>query len=771
MFSALIRDAEGWLARPDAGSLAALVSASREAERLVPAARRADWDKLLSGFERDEPEPKRRARVEGLVRACRLFAAAEPDASALRSLRGVGPAIAAKLADAGVATLADLLWIAPVAYDDLRAPIGPGEAAKRPGERVVVTGVVKSATRFPMRGRRGVRVVVRGDDGAELVAIWFYEAHGALQTAKVGAPVLLVGRPQGDKGKPAKMAHPDLLPDAPDRRVIRPRYPRILPGDAVLRKAIAAALAATTDAPDPVPPAVVAEEGFAPAAELLRGVHGEGGALPSPPTEATLRAFFERLAWAEAFAQVFQRLAAERGEGPARAPRLPVDPSAVARLRAALPYSPTADQEAAVADVANDLASETPMRRLLLGDVGTGKTLVALFAAAQCVAAKHTVAILAPTVVLADQYLDAVAPLAQATGARIASLTGAMPKADADRVRAELARGGLDVVIGTHALFSDATEIPRLGLVVVDEQQRLGVAQRLALVKKGGRPHLLSLSATPIPRTLALVLRGELASSSLTTRPAGRPPVATSVESRDRFADVVARIAGVIARGERVFVVTPRIAATDEDEDDAPTAAEERGDELARALAPARVVVLHGRMKPAEKAAAMRAFRDGRAMVLVGTTVVEVGVDVPEATLMVIDGAERFGLSQLHQLRGRVGRGDRPGSCVLVHDARITDAARERLDALVRFERGDDVARADLEARGAGDLSGERQSGAEDDLAWLARVGEPPWLARIEGHARAIALRDPDLVAPVHATLRGFVRRLARGSYAREEAG
>jgi ATP-dependent DNA helicase RecG len=326
------------------------------------------------------------------------------------------------------------------------------------------------------------------------------------------------------------------------------------------------------------------------------------------------------------------------------------------------------------------------------------------------------------------------------------------------------------VAIGTHALLQQGVAFARLGLVVVDEQQRLGVAQRLTLVRKGEgtRPHLLSLSATPIPRTLALALRGELATSVLDERPPGRGPVATELCPRARLDAVLEEVRATVARRERVFFVCPRIE--DDDEEEA-IGAQARGEHLRRELAPVSVVVVHAAMPVEERARAMRAFRRGEALVLVGTTVVEVGIDVPEATLMVVDGAERFGLAQLHQLRGRVGRGARPGRCLLVHDEPLLDLACRRLETLARTSDGVEIARADLALRGPGDLGGTRQSGMVADFTWLDPSDPPRWIERVEADAGAILARDPTLAAPEHRALALAVRRFAVAIAVREEAG
>jgi ATP-dependent DNA helicase RecG len=519
-----------------------------------------------------------------------------------------------------------------------------------------------------------------------------------------------------------------------------------------------------------VPAAIVARESLPPVEPLLRAVHG--ASFDAPPADA-FWALSERLAWVEAFTRVWQRLRSEEEWGATRAPVIARDQEALARLAQALGFPLTAAQRRAIDEVVRDLGSQVPMRRLLLGDVGTGKTAVALAAAGQCVAAGHQCALLVPTGVLAEQYEEAAAPLVAASGARLQRFVAGMRAAERRSALAAIASGEAQVVVGTHALLEEDVTFARLGLVVVDEQQRLGVAQRLTLVRKGGgaRPHLLSLSATPIPRTMALALRGELSTSILDERPAGRAPVLTDLCARADTGRWLAAMREACASGGRVFFVCPRIEDDEEDEEEEATGALAHGERLARDLAPHRVVVVHGAMPRAELLAGMRAFRRGEAQVLVGTTVVEVGVDVPEATLMVVDGADRFGLAQLHQLRGRVGRGARPGTCLLLHDLPLADLARSRLETVRSTSDGAEIARADLALRGAGDLSGTKQSGVIEDFSWLDPGNPPAWVERIESDAKAAKSSDPALAAPEHRALALAVKRFSVALSVREEAG
>jgi ATP-dependent DNA helicase RecG len=543
IFARVAKQARAFLKTHDEARFEALCAEAALATPEVPEARRADWEKLLLGLTQHNPDPKRDARVEGLVRACKLFAAEERRAveertplaweDPLERITGIGAASSEELAARGVTTIADLVWTLPQAYDDLRQPLGVAEAielALAAGEprRVVVAGTMESASVVPMRGRRSIRVIIAPaasepqKSAKKIHAWWFFMAHGVLSLAKAGGPCLVVGKLRAEPSKPARTMHPELFVDRPDARVVRPRYPRLGIAEATLRKSIASALDRMEGVPDPVPRKIAAREKLPEVGNVLAAVHGRGGTLGDLPTEPSWRAARERLAWAEAFTRARERILAEARQGDAEAMALPIDRGAIARLQAELGFALTGGQKRAMSAIAKDLAQSKPMRRLLLGDVGTGKTAVALAAAAQAVAAGTQVAILAPTSVLAEQYMDAVGPLARSSKASIALVAAGGRIADRRRAEAGIANGSIAIAVGTHALLRESLVFHKLGLVVVDEQHRLGVAQRLSLVAKGSgegrgpgaRPHLLTLSATPIPRTLALALRGELATST-----------------------------------------------------------------------------------------------------------------------------------------------------------------------------------------------------------------------------------------------------------------
>ena len=378
------------------------------------------------------------------------------------------------------------------------------------------------------------------------------------------------------------------------------------------------------------------------------------------------------------------------------------------RLEAALPFALTKAQRQAIDDIRADLRAEKRMLRLLQGDVGSGKTVVALMAMADVVEAGRQAAMMAPTEILARQHYDRLAPLAEAIGLRIKLITGRDRAASRRAALAELAEGKIDIAVGTHALIQESVAFADLGLAVVDEQHRFGVRQRLALASKGAAVDLLVMTATPIPRSLVLAYFGDMDISALREKPPGRQPIDTRVMPIERLGEVVARLGQATAAGARAYWICPLV---DESETLDVAAAEERAEAL-RAIFGRAVGLMHGKMAGPDRDAAMERFERGQTKILVATTVVEVGVDVPEATIMIIEHAERFGLAQLHQLRGRVGRGEGRSSCLLVYKGPLGEAARTRLETLRETEDGFRIAEEDLRLRGEGDVLGARQAGA-----------------------------------------------------------
>ena len=463
----------------------------------------------------------------------------------------------------------------------------------------------------------------------------------------------------------------------------------------------------------------------------------------------------ERLAYDEALAREVAigqaRLARSRRPSPIIPKALNVERT----IMEALPFKPTRAQTLAFADVSNDLAGIVPMRRMIQGDVGSGKTLVAALGAAQVAAAGKLTAIMSPTEVLARQQADAYRRFLDPAGFRCETLTGRDKGAARDAILDDVRTGKIQVLSGTQALYQSDVALPDLGLVVIDEQHRFGVADRLKLTSKGQSPHMLVMSATPIPRTLALAYHGDLDISVLAEKPAGRGEVATAAAPEARTDEVMDAVAKAIRRGERAFWICPAI----DSEDAGDASAMARRDILAAAVE-ARVEIVHGRMASADRDTALERFRSGDAQVLVATTVIEVGIDVPDATIIVIERAEKFGLAQLHQLRGRVGRGDKPSSCLLLYRPPLTDAGKERLDILRRTTDGFEIAEADFRLRGPGDVLGLRQSGAPEfrvlDLSVHADLLD---IARSD--AKSILAADPGLVSE-----RGIAARHARDLFA-----
>jgi ATP-dependent DNA helicase RecG len=665
--------------------------------------------------------------------------------ASVTALPGIGPRLAKALEKLCGERVVDLIWHLPTGLVDRRFSPMVAEAP----DGAIATLSVAVGAHEPARGPRQPYRVRCFDATGEIDLVFFHARPEYLtRLLPEGELRVISGRVEHYRGK-IQMTHPDHVVTAEEAAglpAVEPVYPLtagLTPRP--LQKAIRAALDRTPETAEWQDAAWLKKQGWKPWRAALFEAHapdGEAGLADDAPARQRL-AFDELLADQLALAIV----RAQHRKLPGRV--LAGNNALIDRAIAALPFALTGSQQLALAEITADMAAPLRMLRLLQGDVGSGKTVVAFLAALRAVEAGGQAALMAPTEVLARQHFATIQKLAEAVGLRCALLTGR----DKGKARAAIlegiASGETEIVIGTHALFQDDIAFRDLALAVVDEQHRFGVHQRLALSSKGRGADMLVMTATPIPRTLTLACYSDLDVSRLTDKPAGRQPIDTRVLPLDRLDQVIGRLGTAIAAGARVFWVCPLV---EESETLDVAAATERHAHLAQHF-PGRVGLVHGRMKGPEKDRVMAEFAAGRLDILVATTVIEVGVDVPEATIMVVEHAERFGLAQLHQLRGRVGRGAKPSSCLLLYAAPLTQTARARLDILRRTEDGFVIAEEDLKLRGAGELLGTRQSGLPTfRIADIARHHDLMLAARDD--ARLILGRDPELASERGKALR-----------------
>lgn len=664
------------------------------------------------------------------------------------------------------------------------------------GDHVTVIATVASATTRKMQNRRGtlMNATIRDAKGAE-IACTFFNAYKVQGIIKVGATLMFSGTVsvyRRGRTSQLQLTHPEfeeLEEDSADRPFIS-IYPATkgVPSSAIARS-VRQVLAVLDDPTDPLPRELREEHGLAPLGSALRRIH-------VPQSEAERHAAKARLVWDEAFGvQLALSLQRERSLQRPAAPSPRIAGGLREAFDARLPFTLTPGQIAVGDEIAADLARPLPMNRLVQGDVGAGKTIVALRAMLQVVDSGRQAAMLAPTEVLATQHarslrsmlgpLGIEGELGAADGAtRVTLLTGSMSTAERRKALLDIQSGAAGIVVGTHAIIEDTVGFAELGLVVVDEQHRFGVEQRDKLRGRGERtPHLLVMTATPIPRTVAMTVYGDLEISALTELPKGRSPIKTTVvpagEKPSWLERVWTRIREEVAGGHQCYVVFPRVggeyatakkksasAPEDEEEPDLdddggeerrpPLAVEDVAPQLAEGpLAGLSVGILHGKLSAEEKELRMRAFDAGETDVLMATTVIEVGVDVPNATGMIIMDADRFGLSQLHQLRGRVGRGSAPGVCLLVTDMPAGTTARERLDAIASTTDGFELARLDLELRREGDILGSQQSGTRSGLKLLSLLRHEQVISETRLVAARLVAADPGLAH--HPDLRALV--------------
>jgi ATP-dependent DNA helicase RecG len=652
----------------------------------------------------------------------------------------------AKLIDRVAGTkVADLLWHLPVAIIDRR--YAPKVADARPGTVATMTLTVDEH-RVPHNPRQPYKVLCSDDSGT--IALVFFHAHADyLRRTLPPGEVRVVSGTVERFGNEIQITHPDHMGTVDEiarLQAVEPVYP-LTAGLSlkVLGKAVRGALEDAPDLDEWCDPAFLSTNDWSSWQPALAAAHApESEADLEPETPARRRlAYDELLANQLALALVrlnMRRLPGRSIQGDGRLRR---------QSLGALPFRLTASQETALAEIIADMADDARMLRLVQGDVGSGKTVVALLAMLTAVESGAQAALMAPTEILARQHLATIEPLAAAAGLTVALLTGRDKGRARQDILDRLAGGEVRIAVGTHALFQEDVAFRDLALAVIDEQHRFGVHQRLTLAAKGGAMDVLVMTATPIPRTLMLTAYGDMDVSRLPEKPAGRRPVDTRVLPLTRLADVVAGVRRSIDKGAKVFWVCPLV---EESEELDVAAAAERHQELGQVFGD-RVGLVHGRMKGAEKDAAMAAFTDGAVDILVATTVIEVGVDVTAATVMVIEHAERFGLAQLHQLRGRVGRGEEAAACLLLYAPPLTQMARARLDILRETDDGFRIAEEDLRLRGAGELLGTRQSGLPAfRLADLTVHGD--LLAAARDDAKLIIERDPDLEEPRGQALR-----------------
>ena len=679
-------------------------------------------------------------------------------------MRGVGSALAEKLQRIGVSQVQDLLFVLPLRYEDRTRVESIG--ALVPGTRTVVEGEVQ-LTEITFRRRR--QMLCRISDGSGFLTLRFFYFSAAQQNGlQRGTRIRCFGEiRRGPFG--LEIVHPEYRrvaeESAPLEENLTPIYSTT---EGLPQSRLRALIGQVLDDPDAtavrdwIPPAVVASLGLPSLQEALGYVH-------RPPREAEIEVLAagvhptqRRLAFEELLAHhlSLKLIKHEARTGPAAV--LTDGAGLAARFIESLPFALTNAQQRALRDVDGDLSLNRPMVRLVQGDVGCGKTVVAAAAAARAAGSGLQVALMAPTELLAEQHYRNFKAWFAPLGLDVALVSGSVAAKTRRSALELIASGEVRIAVGTHALFQEGMDFKNLALVIVDEQHRFGVQQRMRLQEKGrkdGRfPHQLIMTATPIPRTLAMTAYADLDISIIDELPPGRTPVKTVVIPEEKRAAVVARIVELCREGRQAYWVCPLI---EESEELRSQAAEETAASLAEALPGVHVGIVHGRMKPAEKDAAMLAFKNGKIHLLVATTVIEVGVDVPNATLMVIENAERMGLAQLHQLRGRVGRGSEASTCVLLYRSPLSQLARERLKAIRETNDGFEIARKDLELRGPGELLGTRQTGlAQLRVADLVRDAD--LLPCVQDTAELLLTSYPDNIAALAMRWVGTAERYGR---------
>ena len=676
----------------------------------------------------------------------------------VKTLPGVGPKIAEKFERIAGERVIDVLRLKPAGYVDRRVRASIAEAP----EGAVVTLMLNILThQKPARSKAPWRVLC--SDDTSVVELVYFGGGGDYLTRMLpeGSRRLVSGRIERHEGR-LQIAHPDYAV-APDQADQIPEIEAVYPlteglANRTVARAARGALLTSPDLAEWQDEAWKKKQKSPGWRDALSAIH-----TPPQVDQTVLELARRRLAYDEMLANQLALVLIRARMKKAAGRELKGDGRLRHALLAALPFKPTGAQIRAVGDVQLDLSSGERMLRLVQGDVGAGKTLVALMSMLIAVECGAQAAMMAPTELLARQHYATIAPLAEAVGVRAALLTGREKGKVREAILNDLAEGRIDILLGTHALFTGDVTFADLALAVVDEQHKFGVSQRLSLSGKGGRPaHVLVMTATPIPRTLALTVYGDMDVSKLDEKPPGRQDITTRAVPLSRLEDVEAAVARAIQTGDRVFWVCPLV---EQNEKLDVTAVESRFAELHKRFGD-KVTLAHGQMKTGDKDAAMERFRTGGASVLVATTVIEVGVDVPEATVMIVEHAERFGLAQLHQLRGRVGRGSRPSTCLLLYqdDPPLGETAKARLKIMRETGDGFIIAEEDLRLRGAGEVLGTKQSGVPD-LYYADLFRDADLLSVARDDANLIVSRDAEL-----ATERGQALRNLLYLFERDEA-
>jgi ATP-dependent DNA helicase RecG len=683
----------------------------------------------------------------------------------LQFLKGVGPRRAARLAKKGLRTVEEALFFLPLRHED-RTRLTP-LARLTPGQTATCAGTVAGVSPPPPGRARAPLSVLLRDPSGFATAVWFGRPWLARLLAR-GQRLVLHGKVDRFHGR-LTIESPDweIVESGDDERLHTGRLtPVYSTTEGLPQRWLRALMARLVEefagaVGETLPEPLRARRRLPPLARALHDAH-------FPESEAALAAARRRLGWEECL--LLQLGLAILRSRTARARGVAMDPpgALVARLRATLPWPLTAAQERVWGEIRRDMAASHPMHRLLQGDVGSGKTVVAAHAVLTAIEAGYQAAVMAPTEILAEQHFVTFRRLLEPLGVPVTLLTSAGKGRQRAAQRAAVAAGEAACVVGTHALVQAAVTFKRLGLAVVDEQHRFGVEQRARLKAKGEQPDLLVMTATPIPRTLALTVYGDLDVSLLDELPPGRRPVVTVARPEGKRAEIYAFVREQVTRGRQAYVVYPLI---EESEALDLKAATDMARHLQAEVFPDLTVgLLHGRLGVEEKDAIMRRFQAGAIHVLVSTTVIEVGIDVPNASVMLVEHAERFGLSQLHQLRGRVGRGPWKSYCILLTAGHLGEDARRRVDALVATNDGFRIAEADLALRGPGEFFGTRQSGLPE-LRTVDLLRDQALLEEARREAITLVAADPELRAPEHGTLRAALLGRWRGRLALASAG